>query len=234
MSTQAITAFVGNGSMSRAFSDTATDGQFQNNILTDDVASTNLGLVMPNATIDNCQVTYTAGSCLWRIQSSQTLLVKRYGFGVKAAQGCYATARIPAYRIAPDDILTVYPLAENNTANTGSTLGWIETSRGFEAFGAQAMASGTATEIKTLVSEQTIGDYAFNATMTGITLQAEDGNHIAKVEVVDQVGGVIWSGIGGPRMPAQPAKSSEYNFQASGLNIPILKGYALKVTVTAD
>ena len=234
MTTQAITACVGNGNMSRTFAATATDGQFQSNLLQDDVASTNLGLVMPNTTINNCQVEYTAGSCLWRIQSSQSLLVKRYGFATKAGQACYGSSMIPNYQVAPDDILTVYPLAENNTANKGTVVGWIETSRGFEAFGATNMTSGTATEIKTLVSEQTIGDYAFNATMTAVTLQAEDGNSIAKVEVVDQVGGVIWTAFGGPRMPAQPAKSDMFNFQAIRLNIPIIKGYSLKVTVTAD
>ena len=61
MSTQAIVATVGNGTMSRTFSDTATDGQFDNNILTDDVAQTNLGLVMPTATVNNVAVEYTAG-----------------------------------------------------------------------------------------------------------------------------------------------------------------------------
>ena len=234
MSTQAIKAVVGNPSMSRVFSATATDGQFQNNILIDEVASTNLGLVMPNATISNCQVNYTAGSCLWRIQSSQTLLVKRYGFATKERQSCYATARIPAYTVQPDDILTVYPLAENGGAGKGTVLGWIQTSRGFEAFGSSDMTSETATEIKTLVSAQTIGDYAFNATLQGITLQAEDGAIIEKVEIVDQVGGIIWTGYGGPRMPNMPAKSDEYNFQAGGLNIPVLKGYAIRVTILAD
>jgi len=234
MSTQAIKDVVGNPSMSRAFTATATDGQFQNNILVDEVASTNLGLVMPNATITNCQVNYSAGSCLWRIQSSQTLLVKRYGFATKNTQSCYATASIPAYTVQPDDILTVYPLAENNTANKGTVLGWLQTTRGFEAFGATDVTSGTETEIKTLVSGQTIGDYAFNASLQGITLQAEDGGVIDKVEIVDQVGGIVWTGYGGPRQPAQPAKSAEYNFQAGGLNIPILKGYAIRVTLLAD
>ena len=44
MTTQNISAVVGNG-CSPTFSDTATDGQWTGNILTDDVAETNLGLV---------------------------------------------------------------------------------------------------------------------------------------------------------------------------------------------
>jgi len=233
MSTQAIVATVGNGTMSRTFSDTATDGQFDNNILTDDVAQTNLGLVMPTATINNVGVEYTAGSCLWRIQSSQTLLVKRYGFAAKSGQTCYKSGMIQPYRIAPDDILTVYPLAVNADTNKGTVLGWLQTSRGFEAFGHNDLTSGNATEIKTLVNNQSIGDYAFNAVLNGISLQAEDGTSIAKVEIIDQVGGTIWTAYGEPRLPTAGGKGSYYNFSASGLSIPILKGYALKVTVTA-
>ena len=110
MTTQSITATVGSGSFSRTFSDTATDGQWDGNIMTDDVAQTNLGLVMPNRMIDRVQVEYTAGSCLWRIQSSQTLLVKRYGFASQDGYSCYRSNAIAPYTVQPDDILVVYPL----------------------------------------------------------------------------------------------------------------------------
>ena len=47
---------------------------------------------------------------VWRIQSSQTLQVKRYGVGVKEGFTHYSDGRIPTYTVAPDDILSVYPL----------------------------------------------------------------------------------------------------------------------------
>ena len=81
--TQQIKAIVGSGSMTREFSATATNGQWSGNILVDSVASTNLGLVMPNQTIDTIQCAYTKGGALFRIQSSQTLMQKRYGFAIK-------------------------------------------------------------------------------------------------------------------------------------------------------
>ena len=232
MTTQTITAVVGNGSFSRTFSDTATDGQWTGNILTDDVAETNLGLVMPGQTIDTVQLNYTAGACVWRIQSSQSLLVKRYGYATKDAYACWSSSKIPAYTVAPDDILVVYPLPEA-AAGQGNVLAWVNTTRGFEAFGAQDVASGAATVMKTLVNDQTLGDYAFNASLRSITIQADDATAVDKVEVIDQVGGVIWTGYGNYRLPTAGGTSLEYNFMADGMNIPILKGYTIKVSLTA-
>jgi len=231
MTDQTVTASVGNGVFSRTFTDSATDGQWSNNILTDDVAQTNLGLVMPLRTINNVAVKYTAGSCIWRIQSSQSLLVKRYGYGVKEGNVCYESSMIPAYTVQPDDILTVYPLAVDTDPNESTVMGWIQTSRGFESFGAAGVLLTVPTEIKTLVNGQTIGDYAFNATLQGITLMAEDAGSISKVEIIDQVGGTIWTGYGSPRMPTAGGKNAQYNFKSMGMNIPILKGYAIKVTL---
>ena len=233
MTTQAVTATVGSGMFSRTFSDTATDGQWTGNILTDSVANTNLGLVMPGQNIDHVQVNYSAGSCLWRIQSSQSLLVKRYGYASQSGYASWGASKIQPYTVAPDDILVVYPLALDTTIAEGTVLGWVRTTRGFEAFGAKDIQDGTATVIKTLVNNQTLGDYAFNASIQGITLQAEDGANITKVEIIDQTGGTIWSAVGGPRMPTAGGMNPFWNFEAMGLNIPILKGYTLKVTMAA-
>jgi len=233
MTTQAITATVGSGRFSRTFSDTATNGQWTGNILTDDVASTNLGLVMPGQVIDHVQVSYAAGSCLWRIQSSQSLLVKRYGYASISGHSSWAESSIQPYTVAPDDILVVYPLGVDGDVGQSTALAWVSTSRGFEAFGATDVASGTATVLKTLVNDQTLGDYAFNANLLGITVQAEDGATVTSVEVIDQTGGTIWTGNGGPRMPTTGGNNAFWNFQAMGLNIPILKGYTVKVTINA-
>ena len=233
MTTQAIKAIVGSGSFSRAFSDTATDAQWTGNILTDDVAQTNLGLVMPGQMIDRVQVNYTEGACIWRIQSSQSLLVKRYGYASLKGYSCWESSKIPAYQVAADDILVVYPLPLDATVLQANVLSWVTTSRGYEAFGVTDAISGTATEMKTLVNNQTLGDYAFNATLRDITVQVEDGSSVDEVELIDQVGGVIWTGYGGYRLPSLGGKSEFYNFMADGMGIPILKGYKIKVTVTA-
>ena len=233
MTTQNISAVVGNGMFTRTFSDTATDGQWTGNILTDDVAETNLGLVMPGQTIDHVQLEYTGGACLWRIQSSQSLLVKRYGYGTLDGYSCWESSRIPAYTVAPDDILVVYPLPQASAAGEGNVLAWVNTTRGFEAFGVEDVASGAATVMKTLVNNQTLGDYAFNANLRSITVQLEDEAQVVKVEVIDQVGGIIWTGFGNARLPSDGGTSLYYNFMADGLNIPILKGYTLKITIVA-
>lgn len=233
MTTQAIQAVVGSGSFSRAFSDTATDAQWTANILTDDVAQTNLGLVMPNQMIDTIQVNYTAGACLWRIQSSQSLLVKRYGYASLDGYSCWESSKIAPYRVAPDDILVVYPMPSDAGPTLANALSWITTSRGYEAFGVTAAVSGAAKELTSLVNGQSIGDYAFNAVLQAVTVQVEDGASVDKVELVDQVGGVIWTGYGGYRLPTAGGKSEFYNFKVDGLAIPILKGYTIKVTLTA-
>ena len=233
MTTQAISAVVGSGTFSRTFADTATDGQWTGNILTDTVAETNLGLVMPNQMIDHVQVNYAGGACLWRIQSSQSLLVKRYGYATLDTFSCWETSAIAPYTVQPDDILVVYPLPVDATVNEANVLSWITTTRGFEAFGATNVANNTGTALKTLVNDQTLGDYAFNASLRSLTVQVEDGAALDKVEVIDQTGGVVWTGFGGQRLPTAGGTSLYYNFMADGMNIPILKGYNVKVYTVA-
>ena len=140
---------------------------------------------------------------------------------------------IAPYTVQPDDILVVYPLPQATAPTQGNVLAWVNTTRGFEAFGAEDVASGAATVLKTLVNDQTLGDYAFNAALRSITVQVEDAASVVKVEVIDQVGGVIWTGFGNARLPTDGGTSLYYNFMADGLNIPILKGYTLKVSITA-
>jgi hypothetical protein len=232
MTTQAIAAVVGSGSLAREFTDTSTDDTWNGNILTDAVAGTNLGLVMPGRMIDHVQVTYEAGACIWRIQSAQTLVVKRWGYAVKAAHADWAGAAIPAYTVAADDILVAYPIAAAPAGQT-DCVAWVMTNRGHESFGANGIVDDTATELKTLVNTQTLGDYAFNAVLNGVTIQAEDGATVKEVQVIDQTGGQVWVGYGGKRLPTAGASNAYWNFKADGLSVPILKGYTLKVVTVS-
>ena len=59
MTTQAVAASIGNPSMSRLFSATATDGQYNN--LNDTVTSTAIGLSMPGRSVNYVCATVTAG-----------------------------------------------------------------------------------------------------------------------------------------------------------------------------
>jgi len=232
MTTQSITAVVGSPSMSRTFSATATDGQWDGNLLVDTLASVNLGLVMPMAVIDHVQLQYTAGSCLWRIQSSQTLVVKRWGYGAKDGFIDWEMSKIPQYTVQPDDILTVYPLAVNGGANTSTALAWLDTTRGHEAFGNASIIDATPSALTSLVNNQSLGDYAFNSTLTGITIQCEEGATLDSVSIVDQTGGTIWTGYGGVRLNTAGGTTPFYNFRATGLNIPIQKGFKILVQQT--
>ena len=176
--------------------------------------------------IDHVQVTYEAGACIWRIQSAQTLVVKRLR---RQGSPCrWAGAAIPAYTVAADDILVAYPIAAAPAGQT-DCVAWVMTNRGHESFGANGIDDDTATELKTLVNTQTLGDYAFNAVLNGVTIQAEDGATVKEVQVIDQTGGQVWVGYGGKRLPTAGASNAYWNFKADGLSVPILKGYTLKV-----
>ena len=47
----------------KSFLDTSTDGQWDGNILADDLGSNPLGLLMSGTTINHVCVTYAAGAC---------------------------------------------------------------------------------------------------------------------------------------------------------------------------
>ena len=132
MTTQAAQAVVGSGQMSKIFDLTATDDQWDGNSLTDSISNQPLGILIPGAKITHVNATYQGGLMAWRIQSSQTLQVKRYGVGVKEGFTHYSDGRIPTYTVAPDDILSVYPLPVDATASKSNVLAWVKTSKGTE------------------------------------------------------------------------------------------------------
>jgi hypothetical protein len=235
MTTQNTTITTGNPRFSKIFSDSSTDGVWSGNVLLDTISQQSLGILIPGATLSFVQPEYEAGGMAWRIQNAQTLAVSRYGFGALAGQNCYPTAQIAPVRVSPNDILTTFPVIKNSavTPNTCNALAWISTSKGIELMQAGAVADNTATEMKTAVNDQTIGDAFFNSTLTKICVQLEDDAQLDRVEIVDNLGGIQMTLQGGYRGTTPSSRSNVFNLEAMGLNVPIGKGFKLNVVTVA-
>ena len=233
MSTQTVQAVVGNPALTKIFTATATDDVWDGNTLKDSLSSQQIGILMPNASINRVQLQYTAGLCAWRIQNAQTLTFQRWGFGVLDGLACYASQSIMPYNINPNDIITVYPLPVDATANQTNVLAWVQTTKGVELFEAKGVVNATATEMTTVVNEQSIGDSFFASTLQSITVQAEDGSTVDSIEIIDNSGGTVMTLYGGVRGNSLGAMSLTANLEASGLAVPIGKGFTLKVTTTS-
>lgn len=224
---------VGNGRMSKVFSATVTEEAWKN--MQDTLSSTNLGILIPRAVVNNVQASTTStGAMAWRIQNAQTLLVSRRGWGAKEGYNCYESAAIPAHSINPDEIIQYYVMPADATANQSNALAWVHTTKGTELYQAKDIADNTATAMTTSLQGQTLGDAAFNSTLTGFSIQAEEGARVVKVEFIDSAGGVVLTIDGNYRMPTAGGTSMYYNLKAEGLSLPITKGFTMKITtVTA-
>ena len=234
MTTQAITAIVGNSRMSKTFSDTSTDSQWDSNIMLDDLGNNPLGILMPGVTINHVCVVYTGGACAWRIIDSVTLQVKRRGWASLTGYSDYNQCQIQPYTIQKTDTLQIYPVAVDATANQSHILAWVTSNSGTELYSVGDVVDNTPTAIVTAVNNQGIGDSIFGQTMTSMSVQVEDGGTLKEVTVTDSAGGVIYTAYGTKRGLTPGSRSNYYNINLKGLNIPVSKGYILKVkTVTA-
>ena len=232
MTTQDVTATVGNPRMGKIFSKSATDGQWDGNTLTDTLSTQQIGILMPGTSINRVQLQYAGGLCAYRIQNSATLTYARWGFGVKDGFACYESSAIQPYTINPNDILTVYPLAVDADPLQSNVMAWVQTSKGVELFSAVDAPNGAATAMTTVVNAQSLGDSMFNSTLSSIHVQAEDGATVDQVEIIDNSGGTVMTLYGSVRGGSAGAMSLNYNLKADGLAVPIGKGFSLKVTTT--
>ena len=220
--------------MSKVFTDSSTDGIWSGNVLTDSIASQSIGILIPNSTLTFAQAEYEAGCMAWRLQNAQTLAVSARGWGVKAGFNCYGSSSIQAVRVAPNDILTVFPLAVDAASQKSNALAWVTTTKGTELFKGLAIADNTATGMVTAVNGQTLGDAFFNSALRSLSVQCEDGCTLVEVQIVDEMGGVVFTGQGNVRGPDAGSRSNHYNIDLQNLGINIGKGWAFKVkTVTA-
>ena len=230
MTTQDVSAIVGNSMMSKIFNLSATDGQWDGNSLTDSISSQPLGILMPNVTIDRVQVHYNGGACAWRIQNAVTLQVSRSGWGSQEALTCNSSSMITPYRISPNDILVVYPLPVDSTALQSNALAWLTTSKGVELYKAQDVPDTTATAMTTAVNGLSLGDNAFGSVLTGISVQLEDDARLDSVTIIDNTGGTVATFNGSVRGATGGSMSLKENIVLTGLGIQVTKGMSFKVT----
>ena len=234
MTTQAVSITAGNPSMSKIFTDTSTDDVWSGNVLTDTIASQSIGILIPGATLTFAQAEYEAGCMAWRLQNAQSLRVTSRGWGVLAGYNCMASSQIPGVRVSPNDILTVYPLPIDTASTKSNGLAWVTTSKGTELFKTLAIVDNTFTAMKTAVNNQTLGDAFFNSQLTALSIQLEDGCTLIEAQIIDEMGGVVYSAQGNARGPDAGTRSNYYNLDLKGLAIPIGKGWSFKVkTLTA-
>ena len=228
MTDQAVSIVAGNPAMSKIFNDTSTDGVWSGNVALDSISAQSIGILIPNATLNFVQPSYTAGCMAWRIQNAQTLAVSSRGFG------CVSTVDEKQYiqpvRISPNDILTAYPLVISTGADTSNVLAWVTTTKGTELFQSIDVNDATATAMTTSINGQSLGDSFFNSMLNTITVSVEDGSSLTSIEIVDNAGGVVMTLRGNERGPALGSRSNYVNLDCSGLQVPIGKGFILNVT----
>ncbi|MCH1583948.1 MAG: hypothetical protein L7S62_02210 [Flavobacteriales bacterium] len=232
MTTQATSITTGNRQFSKIFTDSSTDGVWSGNVLTDTISTQSIGILIPNATLTFVQPEYESGLMAWRLQNAQTLAVSRFGFAARVGQN--SKVMIPPVRVNPNDILVSYPLPVDATAAKTNTLAWVSTTKGIELFEALAVADNTATEMKTAVNDQTLGDAFFNSTLGAISVQIEDGATLDRVEIVDNMGGVQMTLQGQVRGATPSSRSNYVNLECGDLAVPIGKGFRLNIVTVSE
>ncbi|MAH91375.1 MAG: hypothetical protein CMA11_06350 [Euryarchaeota archaeon] len=233
MTTQATTAIVGNAMMSKSFAVTATDGVWDGNIMIDTVGSNPLGILIPGQVIDKVCVQYTAGACAWRIIDSNTMVVKRRGLGALASYSDNQYCTIQPYTVQKTDTLQVFPVAVDATANQSNVLMWVQSRAGIELYYGTDIVDATATEIKTAVNAQGVGDSIFGSAISSMTIQAEDGATITNVELFDASGGLVYTAYGTKRGLNPGSRSNYFNLHVDRLGLNIGKAFVLKVTTVS-
>jgi len=234
LTTQTVVANVGNASMMKSYTDSATDGTFSTNIMLDSISSQPLGILQPGTTIDRINVLYTAGLCAWRLQRSDSLRIIRHGWASKTPYNQPNEGFMAAMTVNPKDTLQVHPMAVNSTAGDTACLAWITANGKSELFTVTTSADNTAAELLQTETGQSVGDTFFGATISHIEVQCEDGASLVSLEVIDNTGGVIYTQRGGIRGAYVGAMNLYTNIDCNMLSIPVGKGFSVKVkTVTA-
>jgi hypothetical protein len=104
----AVTASVFSGSGGRDYQVAATEDAWTR--LLSVTGSAQMGFAQTNEYIDHIQVTYSAGSCVFRIRNSVSQVTKVVGMGFLVGTSGPApySGPIPPLVLAQDDVLEVY------------------------------------------------------------------------------------------------------------------------------
>jgi len=231
MTTQDVSIVLGNPSMSKIFNDAATDGVWSGNIGLDSISQQSLGILIPNAPLSWYQAEYSSGCMAWRIQNAQSLQQVRVGFSVKDGLNSTTPDLMAPMIVNPNDIVSFYPLPAATPTNSAA-LAWIYTNRGVELFASAGIADNTATNLKSAVNEQSLGDLLFGTTLGKICIQLQDGAVLTSAVFVDETGGVQMT-LNGSKRGVAGAQSNLYNLEADGLSLRIGKGWKLQLTTTS-
>jgi hypothetical protein len=227
MTTQAVSCIVGNARMSRVFSATATDSQYNN--LIDSTTSTAIGLTLSGQTITYLCGTYAAGAAIGRIISSQTNVVKRQFICSDAGLVDPAECMIQPYVVAPDDLLQIYSVVVNGTANKTNVLGLITSNRGVEPFISMATTDSTLTPMTSIISGLGLGDLLFGATLLNVAISCEDGASLTNITLVNAASGTDITQQGSVRGSTGGAMNLKTN-GSFNMSYPVQKGYVLNCT----
>jgi hypothetical protein len=231
MSTQGTQVTVGNARMSKIFTLSATDGQWDGNVLTDSISSQSIGILIPNTPINYAAAEYESGAMAWRLQNAQTLLVKARGFANASGLDCFESQQIKPVTVGQNDILTVYPVPTATVGKT-NTLAWIQTSKSTELFIAKEVSDLQTNALTSAVNSLSLGDLFFGSTLQRVWVQVQDGASLNFVDIVDEMGGVVMTLQGGKRGATLGSKSNQYNLYAVNLGVRIGKGWSIRVNST--
>ena len=230
MTTQAVAASIGSPAMSRLFSATATDGQYNN--LNDTITSTAIGLSMPGRSINYVCATVTAGCGLWRIISSQTNQIYRQGFTSQVGFVNPEQCMIQPLAVQPDMLFQIFSLAVDGTAQQTNSVAIVTSNRGQEAFFKTDVPDSTATEMVSVISGLGVGDLLFGATINRVCVQLESGASLTSITFIDASGGTQYTGYGSTRLPDAGGTSTMKN-ASFPLAIPVQKGWKLNETTVS-
>lgn len=229
MTTQAVALTVngpGNqGGRKYANSGAITDGQWTS--ITTVNGTAQLGFAQKGRTINNVTLNYAAGGAAFAIKNRVTQTLDRVGFGSLSAATGVKGYSIDPIMVVQDHVLQVYPLAAGTTY-----LAWVKMhNRPAELFSG-TIANGAEGELTTVTDSSGIGSFA-DQSIEWIKVQGSDGKIVQYVSIYDANGGELFNQLAGEREVLGGAMGGTENACISNLNIPIMRGMALKLTVQA-
>tara|TARA_Y100001963_G_C6708480_1_gene413098 strand:+ start:634 stop:1185 length:552 start_codon:yes stop_codon:yes gene_type:complete len=183
---------------------------------------------MKGKVINNVAMNGTAGSYAWAIKNRVTQTIDRCGFGSLTAATPFNGYPIQPITVLQDHVLQSYTLAAGTTY-----LAWVKMhGRPAELFSG-TIANGATGELTTVTDSSSLGSFA-DQRVEWIKVQGPDGKIVSYMQIFDANGGETFAALGGERESLGGiAPSGCENLCALGLNVPIMRGMAIKLTVAA-